>query len=89
MSLRTRSTMPSKMSSLLAAWLYSDIASTPSSWPSLRMVSDPMPLWSARTTAARNTRSLLRGTRRSAFESVSVGIWLLLARGTYNVSRWG
>ena len=77
------------MSSLLATWLYSDIASTPSSWPSLRMVSDSMPFWSARATAARNTRSLLKGARRSAFESVSVGIGILLARGTYNVSHGG
>jgi hypothetical protein len=27
----------------LATWLYSDIASTPRAWPSLRMDSDPMP----------------------------------------------
>jgi hypothetical protein len=44
------------------------------------MVSDSIPLWSARATAARNTRSLLKGTRRSAFEPVSVNIGILLAR---------
>src|SRR5919106_2111870 len=37
-SLTTTSAMPSRMSSLLRTWLYSDIASTPSSWPSLRML---------------------------------------------------
>jgi D-arabinose 1-dehydrogenase-like Zn-dependent alcohol dehydrogenase len=36
----TTSTMPSRMASLLATWWYSDIASTPSSWASLRMLSD-------------------------------------------------
>ena len=35
--------MPSRISSLLATWLYSDIASTPSVSASLRMLSDPTP----------------------------------------------
>src|SRR6266540_5878423 len=89
MSPSTRSVMPSRMSSLLATWLYSDIASTPSSCPSLRMVSDSIPLSSASATAARSTRSLLKGARRSAFEAVSVDIGILLALGTYKVSRRG
>ncbi len=55
--------MPSRISSLLAAWLYSDMASTPTAWPSLRMLRASMPCSSARSMAARNTRSLLSGTR--------------------------
>ena len=35
------------MSSLLATWLQSDIASTPNSWPSVRIISDSIPLWLA------------------------------------------
>src|SRR6266566_5082733 len=38
-SLKTRSIMPSRRSPLLATWLYSDIASTPRTSPSLRMLS--------------------------------------------------
>ena len=57
--------MPSRRSSLLATWLYSDIASTPSFSPSLRIVSDSMPSSSASWTAAPSTRSLLSGARDS------------------------
>ena len=39
----TTSTIPSRMSPLFWTWLYSDIASTPSAWASLRMLSDSMP----------------------------------------------
>src|SRR4051794_20144307 len=49
--------MPSSRASLPGTWLYSDIASTPSAWPSLRMLSDSIPLWSARATAVRSTCS--------------------------------
>src|SRR5271166_4804742 len=62
-SLNTRSIMPSRRSPLLATWLYSDIASTPRTSPSLRMLSEEMPLESAKATAARSTRSLLSGDR--------------------------
>ena len=55
--------MPSSSSSLLARWLYSDIASTPTASPSLRMLSDAIPFSSASVTAAARTRSLLRGVR--------------------------
>ena len=51
---------------MLATWLYSDIASTPTASPSLRMVSVLSPLPSARATAARSTPSRLSGARRSA-----------------------
>ena len=57
--------MPSRISPLLATWLYSDIASTPSAWPSLRMLSDSIPFSSAKATAARSTRSRLRGVLAS------------------------
>src|SRR4051794_32065811 len=56
-SAKTRSTMPSSRASLPATWLYSDIASTPSAWPSLRMLSDSIPFSSAKATAARSTAS--------------------------------
>ena len=56
-----RSIMPSRRSSLLATCLYSDIGSTPSSWPSRRMLTASMPCSSASSTAARSTRSRLRG----------------------------
>ena len=60
---KTRSTMPSRSWSLLATWLYSDMASTPRASPSLRILSAAIPLSSAKATAARSTRSLLRGIR--------------------------
>ena len=60
-SLTIRSIMPSRRSSLLATWLYSDIGSTPSSWPSRRMLTASMPCSSASSTAARSTRSRLSG----------------------------
>src|SRR5881397_92257 len=65
LSSRTRSRMPSRTSSLLATWLYSDIASKPSTWPSLRMVSASIPPSSARASAARRMRSRLSGRRGS------------------------
>ena len=43
-SAKTKSTMPSRSWSLLATWLYSDMASTPRAWPSFRMLSDAIPL---------------------------------------------
>ncbi len=55
--------MPARISPLLATWLYSDIASTPSSLASLRMLSASIPSASASSIAARRTRSLLRGVR--------------------------
>ena len=63
---KTMSIMPSSRSSLLATWLYSDIASTPSASPSLRMLSDSMPLASARATAAlQHPLPAQRGPERS------------------------
>ena len=62
-SANTRSIMPSRRSSLLVTWLYSDIASTPTAWASLRIDSVSMPFWSAKAAAARRTRSRLRGMR--------------------------
>src|SRR6266699_2852416 len=62
-SLKTRSIMPSSRSSLLATWLYSDIASTPTAWASLRIESVSIPFSSAKTAAARSTRSRLNGMR--------------------------
>ena len=70
----TMSTMPSRMSSLLATCLYRDMASTPSSRPSLRIDSDAMPISSASVTAACNTRSLLRAGRGFARGSVLFAI---------------
>src|SRR5437016_5683111 len=60
-SLKTMSTMPSRRSSLLATWLYSDIASTPTCSPSLRMLIEAMPSLSASSTAARTRRSRTSG----------------------------
>ena len=61
----TTSTMPSRMSSLLATWWYSDIASTPSSWASRRIVSASMPSRSATATATRHRpRSRVVGSSR-------------------------
>ena len=57
------STTPSRIASLLATCLYSDIASTPSSAPRRRIVSAPSPSRSARSTAARRTRSVVSGGR--------------------------
>ena len=59
----TRSIMPSRRSSLLEMWLYSDIASTPTASPSLRIESVSIPFSSAKAAAARRTRSRLRGMR--------------------------
>src|SRR5215813_14186700 len=56
--------MPSSRSSLLATWLYSDMASTPSTWPSLRIDNAPVPPPSTTLIAARITRSLVSGTLR-------------------------
>lgn len=47
-SLNTGSIMPSKRSSLLATWLYSDIAPTPTAWARLRLNSVSMPFSSAK-----------------------------------------
>ena len=55
--------MPSRSWSLLATWLYSDMASTPTTSPSLRMLSDAIPCSSAKATAALSTLSVLRGIR--------------------------
>src|SRR3954454_2618363 len=55
--------MPSSRSTLLATWLYSDIASTPTASPSLRMLSDSTPVRSASATAASSTRSRLSWPR--------------------------
>jgi hypothetical protein len=51
------------MSSLLATWLYSDIASTPRRDATSRMVTAPTPRSSAISIAAARTRSRFRGTR--------------------------
>ena len=68
--------MPSSRSCLLATWLYNDMASTPSSSPSLRIVSDPIPCSSANATATCKTRSRLSGVRGfvagSVFGAISV-----------------
>ena len=64
--------MPSRMSSLLATCLYSDIASTRSTWPSLRIETDSRPPSSARRMAARRTRSRLSGLRRVAVRAGGV-----------------
>ena len=48
---------------MLATWLYRDIASTPRASPSLRMLSDAIPLSSAKATPPRSTRSLVRDLR--------------------------
>src|SRR4051794_11103308 len=58
-SAKTRSTIPSSRASLPATWLYSDIASTPSACPSLRMLSDSRPDSSASATAPLSTCSRL------------------------------
>ena len=94
---KTRSTMPSRSSSLLATWLYSDIASTPTASPSLRMLSDAIPFSSAKATAAARTRSLLRGVRGFVADldvdaiSLPPGLRLTTLRRkytiTYNVSQ--
>src|SRR6266508_1388746 len=65
LSARTRSRMPSRTSSLLATWLYSDIASNPRAWPSLRIVTDSIPPSSASSRAVCRIRSRLRGRRGS------------------------
>src|SRR5829696_2112584 len=41
------------------------MGTTPSSWASLRMLTDSMPVSSARSTAACSTRSLFSGVRRA------------------------
>ena len=64
--------MPSTRSTLFRTWRYSDIASTPSTWPSRRMLSDSTPPASARSTAARSTRSRRKGVRGRARGSVLV-----------------
>src|SRR5260370_5110069 len=78
-SLKTTSTMPSSMSSLLRTWLYSDIASMPSLAPRLRMLSDSMPSRSARPMAARRTRSRVRVRRRFVDRLAGVAIAVHLA----------
>src|SRR5438132_231164 len=65
--------MPSTMSPLFRTWRYSDMASTPSCWASLRMLSASTPSLSVRSKAARSTRARLRGTRRSALGLALVG----------------
>ncbi len=62
----TTSTTPSRTASLLSTWWYSDIASTPSSSARRRIVSAARPSRSARATAARRTRSRLKGARTGA-----------------------
>src|SRR5438034_4295308 len=59
----TRSTMAATSSPLFATWLYSDIASTSSAWPSLRMLSASMPSVSASAIAFSSTRYLVSGLR--------------------------
>ncbi len=59
---------------MLATWLYSDIASTPRASPSLRMLSEEMPLESAKATAACSTRSRLSGARLSGARGCVVGL---------------
>src|SRR2546429_112272 len=54
-SLNTMSIIPSSRSPLPATRLYRDIASTPSIWPSLRMLSAPMPPSSPRATGVCST----------------------------------
>src|SRR5215216_6791711 len=76
-SAKTTSTMPSRMAALLATWWYSDMASTPSSVASLRMLSDPTPSRSARATAASRTRCLVSGIRGAGLGSVWVAISVL------------
>jgi hypothetical protein len=61
---------------LFAMWLYSDIASTPSVSPSLRMLSEDIPCWSVRATAARSTRSRFSGAR-GLFSLLSIRLFLL------------
>src|SRR5687767_13942061 len=50
------------------------MASTPSAWPSLRMLSASIPPVSARLMAARSTRPLLRGARGAALGSARFDI---------------
>src|SRR5215211_954049 len=83
-SAKTTSTMPSRMAALLATWWYSDMASTPSSVASLRMLSDPTPSRSARATAASRTRCLVSGIRGAGLGSVWVAISVL----TVEANSW-
>src|SRR3954454_15179199 len=46
------------------------MASKPSTWPSLRIVTDSIPRSSASARAARRIRSRLRGARRSVFVAI-------------------
>src|SRR5262249_44002677 len=69
-SASTRSRSPSMTSSLLATWLYSDMASKPSACPSLRIDSDSIPPWSARSRAAFRMRSRLSGRRGSGCAAI-------------------
>src|SRR5580704_4943889 len=81
--------MPSRRSPLLATWLYNDIASTPRTSPSLRMLSEEMPLSSAKATAVRSTRSRLSGVRGCVVGLASGGIGVRSHHGldkTYIVS---
>src|SRR5262245_13954226 len=55
--------MASTRSPLLLTWLYSDMASTPSSFASLSMLTASLPLLSAGEIAERTTRSLVSGAR--------------------------
>src|SRR6478672_6861654 len=64
-SAKTPSIMASVRSPLLDTWLYSDIASTPSSPPSLRMLSDSIPLASANAMADPTTLSRFNRARAS------------------------
>ncbi len=59
--------MPSRMSSLPATWLYSDIASTPSRDATARMVTAATPCSSAIAIAARRIRSRSKGRRDRGF----------------------
>src|SRR3954453_7509467 len=56
-SVRTRSTSPSRIASLFGTWLYSDMAWTPSSWPRRRIEMASRPSRSARSAAAARMRS--------------------------------
>src|SRR5215218_933362 len=66
--------MPSSSSSLLATCLYRAIGTTPSRWARLRMLRASTPPASARSTAARRTRSWLRGARARASTARCVSI---------------
>jgi hypothetical protein len=71
-SAKTTSMMPSRRSCLLATWWYSDMATTPSSWASLRMLSDPMPPRSARATDRRRKMGASNATTSGRVAAAAV-----------------